>query len=73
MATRRFKISPGKTEFEIVEEVGAANNSDVVELTVDMDSLVNDGGSTRKITKNEVLLALEMLKNHIIKAGWPVV
>lgn len=67
MATRRYKISPGKTEFQIVEEVGAANNSDVIELTVDIAPTVTDMGVVRKVKKSEVLLALEMLENHILK------
>lgn len=71
MATRRYKISPGETEFQIVEEVGAATNSDVVELTVDLASTaVNERGSTRAIKKQEVLDALDKLKNHILKSNW---
>lgn len=73
MATVRFKTSPGKTEFQVVQEVGAANNSDVVELTVDMaTNLVNDKGTTRAVTKSEVLMALERIQNHILKANWPL-
>lgn len=73
MATRRYKISPGKNEFQIVEEVGAATNSDVVELTVDLaNTLVNTtGGATRTVSKEEVLLAIEKFENHIIKSQWP--
>ncbi len=72
MATRRYKINPGETEFEIVEEVGAATNSDAVELTVDLaTTAVNADGSTRAITKQEVLMAIEMLENHIVKGNWP--
>lgn len=72
MATRRYKLSPGEGEFDVVEEVGAAANSDVVELTVDVaTNLVNDSGSTRVVSKDEVLDALEKFKNHIIKNNWP--
>lgn len=67
MATRRYKISPGQTEFQIVEEVGAATNSNVIELTVDLANLVYNGATARKVKKSEVLLALEMLENHILK------
>lgn len=62
MATRRYKISRGETEFDIVEEVGAATASDNIELTVDL--AVN-------LEKNEVLMALDMLQNHIVKGNWP--
>lgn len=72
MATRRYKISVGETEFQVVEEVGAAVNSDTVELTVDLaTTAVTDNGSTRAITKNEVLIALEQLENYILSHNWP--
>ncbi len=72
MATRRYKISVGETEFAIVEEVGAAVNSDTVELTVELaNTAVTTATGTRSIEKNEVLLALDMMKNHITKGNWP--
>jgi hypothetical protein len=72
MATRRYKLSAGETEFSVTEEVGAATNSDTVELTVDLaTTAVNDGGSTRAISKQEVLDALEKFENHILKGNWP--
>ena len=73
MATRRYKLSPGKTEFNIVEEVGAATNSDTVELTVDLASTIvtDPSGSTRTISKQEVVLILEMFINWIEKGNWP--
>lgn len=74
MATRRFKISIGEKEEDVVEEAGAAVNSDTVELTVECaTTAVNDGGTTRAPLKNEVLDAIDKLKNHIIKAAWPPV
>jgi hypothetical protein len=72
MATRRYKLCPGETEFQIVEEAGAAVNSDTVELTVDLaTTAVNDKGTTRAILKSEVLEALDKLANHITKSNWP--
>lgn len=62
MATRIYGISKGETEFQITEGVGAATAADNIELTVDL--AVN-------ITKEDVLLALEKLENHIVKYGWP--
>lgn len=69
MATRRYKLSVGKTEFQIVEEAGAAVVSDTVELTVDLGADVTDAfrGGLRKITKTEVLTILDMMINHIEK------
>jgi hypothetical protein len=72
MATRRYKVEPGEGEFSVTEEVGAAVNSDTVELTVDLATTrVNTGATTRTIEKQEVLDALEKIKNHIIKGNWP--
>jgi hypothetical protein len=66
MATRRYGISKGETEFQITEAVGAATSADNVEVTVDFDA---PAGKT--ITKAEVLSALDMIKNHITKGNWP--
>jgi hypothetical protein len=72
MATRRYKISVGEGEFSIVEEAGAAVDSDTVELTVELaTTAVNEGGSTRGILKQEVLDAIEKIENHILKGNWP--
>ncbi len=68
MATRRFKSNVDSAI--IVEEVGAANNSHVVEVTVDLANLVNDAGTTRPIKKAEVLAALDKVRNHILKGNW---
>ena len=62
MATRIYKISRGETEFQVAEDVGSATVSDNIELTVDL---------AVSLEKNEVLLALDMLKNHIVKGNWP--
>jgi hypothetical protein len=66
MATRRYGISKGETEFQITEAVGAATSADNVEVTVDFDA-----PASQKITKAEVLSALDMIKNHITKGNWP--
>jgi hypothetical protein len=73
LATRRFKCSVGEGEFAVVEEAGAAVNSDTVELTVELAATaVNIPGSLqRAANKSEVLDCLEKIKNHIIKANWP--
>ena len=72
MATRRYKASPGTKPESVVEEAGAAANSHIVELTVDLDSaLVNDNGTTRAIKKSEVLEALDKIKQTIEKGNWP--
>ena len=67
MATRRYKISAGEVLENIVEEVGAATNSDAIELTVDLAAT----GMTTHEGKQRVLLALDLLKQHITKGNWP--
>lgn len=72
MATIRYKISVGETEFQMVEEAGAAVNSDHVELTVELaNTAVNTATGTRSVEKEEVLRALSMMHNHILKGNWP--
>jgi len=62
MATRLYGISRGETEFSITEGVGSAVAADKIELTVDLAS---------SLTRNDVLLALDMLKNHILSKNFP--
>jgi hypothetical protein len=62
MATRRYGLSRGETEFQVTESVGAAVNADNVELTVDL---------AVSLTKEDVLLAIRKLEGHIIKGNWP--
>lgn len=72
MATRRYKLNAGQTEFNVVEDVGAATHAATVELTVDTDDgEVNEGSGTRQINREEVLRALDMFKNHILRNNWP--
>lgn len=73
MATRRYGLSIGQTEFQVTEATGSATASNNIELTVDLAStIVNDtlapgGGGTRQVKKEEVLLILDMLRDHIVK------
>lgn len=60
----------GETLEDVTEEVGAAVNSDDVELTIELaTTAVNDAGSaTRAVSKQEVLDCLEQIKLAIIKS-----
>lgn len=74
MATRRYSIDPGQHLEDITEAAGAATVTNHIELTVDCAStVVNEGSSTRVISKNEVLLALELFEQYITKSNWPPV
>lgn len=74
MATRRYKVSPGMTEFQVIEEAGIAVVSNVVELTIDLGNDVSDSsvsGGIRPIRKQEILDALEKITNHIVSYPSP--
>lgn len=67
MATRRYGLSAGETEFQVTEAVGAAVAADSIELTVDLAGTSLTGADG----KHRVIMALDMLKAHIIKGNWP--
>lgn len=72
MATRIYGISVGEGEFSVTEGVGSAVAADTVELTVELaTTAVNFRGSTRAVLKQEVLDAIDKIKNHILKGNWP--
>lgn len=62
MATRRYGLSRGETEFQVTEAVGAATAADGIELTVDL---------AVSLSKEDVLLALDKFRGHIVKGNWP--
>lgn len=62
MATRLYGVSLGETPDDVAEGVGSAVSADTVELTVDLaDSL----------TRQEVLLAIDNIRQHILEGIWP--
>ena len=75
MATRRYKISPGEPQNDVVEQAGGATNSDTIELTIDIadDEINLNGTETRKISKEEALDGIAKIRNHIIQNDWPPV
>lgn len=68
MATRYYAFNPGNHLEDIVESVGIANSSAVVELSIDLSTTkVSDSGTTRAILKSEVLIALDLFTQQIIR------
>jgi hypothetical protein len=56
----------------VTEAVGAATVTDNIELTVDLaNTIVTDNGTTRTISKNEVLIALNLFEQYITRVQWP--
>lgn len=62
MATRRYGLSRGESEFQVTEAVGAAVAADGVEVTFDL---------AVSLTRQDVLDALDAIKRHIIKGNFP--
>jgi hypothetical protein len=62
MATRRYSIAKGETEFKITEAVGAATATKSMEFTFDLAA---------NLTKNDILQGLRMIENWILKGNFP--
>jgi hypothetical protein len=62
MATRIYGLSQGETFDQVTEGVGSAVAADSVEITVDLAS---------GLSREDVLLALEKMQNHIAQGDWP--
>ena len=71
MATRLYGANPSYTLEQVTEGVGSATSAHNVELTVDLSSsIVTDSGATRSISKNEVLLILDLFEQYITRSNW---
>jgi hypothetical protein len=66
MATRRYMLNKGETFTGVTEAVGAATVTKNIELTVDFDA-----PSGEKVTKAEVLRAIDAFKEYITRGSWP--
>lgn len=62
MATRRYSLAKGETEFQVTEAVGAATATKAMEFTFDLAA---------NLTKEDVLLALKKFQNWIHKGNFP--
>lgn len=72
MATRLYGANPGYNLEQVTEAVGSPTTAHNVELTVDLAAtIVNDSGSTRVISKQEVLIILCMFEQYIVRSIWP--
>lgn len=69
MATRRYGISLGENEYQVTEAVGDAVNADPIELTVDLANITGFG--TAPPPREQVIQALDHLRNYILRGNWP--
>ena len=70
MATRRFQINIGENAYNITETVGLATVNKNIELTVDFDALV-PGNPTGKVSREDVVQALNEFMDYILRDNWP--
>jgi hypothetical protein len=72
MATVRFGLSVGQSLEQVVDAVGSATAANNVEITIDQAAtIVSDSGATRIISKNEVLLIMEIFMQYLVRRNWP--
>lgn len=72
MATRLYGANPGYELESVTEAAGSATSAHNVELTVDLSSsIVTDNGATRTMSKNEVLIILNLFEQYITRSNWP--
>lgn len=76
MSTLRIATSPGQNlayvEIHGIAAGSAMETSNSVEVKVNQaTTAVNDGGSTRQIKKEEVILALETAIEAVTNMSWP--
>lgn len=69
MATRRYSLAPGQSEYQVTEAVGAAVVTSPIELTVDLAAITGLG--TRAPNKAEIIEVLDEFKNYILRGNWP--
>ena len=67
MATRRFGMNFGDNLEAVQDVVGAATVAKNIEITIDQANLITDKGSTRAIKRGEVLVAMEILEQAILR------
>ena len=72
MATRRYSTAPGDAlegSNRVVEAVGAATATKCIELTVDLANVLQ--GSTKPVSRADVLDAIDRLHDYIVQGNWP--
>lgn len=62
MATRLYSLARGQTEYQIVEAVGSATTTAAMEFTFDLAA---------SLTREDIIKALDMFKNHILRKNFP--
>ena len=73
MATRLYSVAVGKGNdtgnTAVTEAVGSATTSQAIELTIDLANVLE--GGTKPLSKQDVLRALNLLIDYIVKDDFP--
>lgn len=72
MATRLYGVNPGSRMVDVIEAIGPTATSASIVMVIDLAStVVTNGGTTRTVSREEVLLAIDTLKAVIMADTWP--
>lgn len=64
MADHFYGVDKGDTEFDVTDDTSSPTKD--VEVVIDLATI-----GTKSTDREKVLLALDMIKNHIMKNQWP--
>lgn len=72
MAVRLYAMGANGTLENVIEGVGVANSAGVINFAIDLTTAgaYNADGTTRAITKAEVILAMDVIQQYIIRSNW---
>lgn len=74
MSVRIIGVNPGSNLEGVYDSAGGTIVTDAIELNVNMaTTVVNADGTTRQVTRKEVLDALNYIEQYIIRMNWPPV
>lgn len=72
MATRIYALNPGGYISDVIEAVGPTATSAPIAIVIDLaTTVITDGSTTRAVNKQDVLEAIEMIRQRISTDGWP--
>lgn len=69
MATRRYSTQPGDQLKDVTEAVGAATATKSVEVTFDLANVKE--GNTKPLTRQDVLDAIDRIRDKIVQGNFP--
>ena len=72
MSVRIIGVNPGSNLEGVYDSAGGTVVTDAIELNVNLaTTVVNADGSTRQVSRKEVIDALNLIEQYIIRMPWP--